>query len=108
MRIETVTLRSQNAELCIYDKRAQVYQSDQLYFLTFHEYVMRDSKMPEHLTRVEFRFRREMLARYGIDTFQQLRESQEALPQVFGRDWFRILERDKVRGYENFLIRGQP
>ncbi|MBO5437723.1 MAG: hypothetical protein J6A23_08675, partial [Thermoguttaceae bacterium] len=44
---------------------------------------------------------------YGITTFEDLRLSQKALPQVFGRDWFRILEREKVRGSEN-VIKNAP
>ena len=50
---------------------------------------------------MEFRFRHRMLERYGITTFKDLKNSQAALPKVFGRDWFRILERDKVRDNEN-------
>lgn len=100
MRIQTVTFRSKNMELCIYDKKAQVKDSDSIYFMTFYRWILR-GEMPENLTRVEFRFRREMLRRYGVNTFEDLRASQRAMVQVAGRDWFRILDRDKVRGSEN-------
>jgi len=106
MRIQTITLRSENAEVCIYDKLAQVDESDDVYFMTFYRWVL-NYKKPEFLTRVEFRFRRPMLRRYGITTFEDLRLSQRSLPQVFGRDWFRILEREKVRGSEN-VIKNAP
>ena len=106
MRLETMTLRSGNAEICIYDKLAQVAAADSVYYITFHRWIM-NYERPEFLTRVEFRFRRPMLRRYGITTFEDLRRSQEALPQVFGQEWFRILERDKVRGSEN-VIKNAP
>ncbi|MDO4569751.1 MAG: hypothetical protein Q4D38_05160 [Planctomycetia bacterium] len=99
-KVETVTFRSSSCELCIYDKRAHLIQSDAVYCDTFYRYVLHSSEMPESLTRVEFRFRREALKRYGINTFDQLRRCQVALPQLAGTDWFRILERDKVRGSE--------
>ena len=102
MRLETITMKSENAEICIYDKLAQLSAADSVYFMTFHRWIL-NYERPEYLTRVEFRFRRPMLRRYGITTFDDLRKSQEALPQVFGRDWFRILERDKVRGSENVI-----
>lgn len=99
MRLQTILLRSSNAELCIYDKKAQVWESDAIYFETFHRWVLR-GEMPEHLTRVEFRFRRGLLRRYGVNTFKDLRSSQAAICQLFGSEWFRILDRDKVRGSE--------
>ncbi len=98
--VETVCFKSGSMELCIYDKRAQVLQADALYFTTFHNYVIRGAEMPEYLTRVEFRFRRDALRRYGITSLDDLKKSQRALVQVAGSDWFRILERDKVRGSE--------
>jgi len=106
MRLQTMTLRSGNAEICIYDKLAQVATADFVYYTTFHRWIL-NYERPEFLTRVEFRFRRPMLRRYGITTFEDLRRSQEALPQVFGQEWFRILERDKVRGSEN-VIKNAP
>lgn len=106
LRIQTITLRSENAEVCIYDKLAQLEEADSVYYMTFHRWILNYQKL-EHLTRVEFRFRRPMLRRYGITTFEDLRASQKALPQVFGRDWFRILEREKVRGSENVIKNAQ-
>lgn len=100
MRVQTITFRSSSAELCIYDKKAHLESADSVYYTTFHRWILGFSD-PEFLTRVEFRFRRGMLRRYGISSFDDLRRSQRALPQVFGRDWFRILSRDKVRGSEN-------
>ncbi|MDO4585506.1 MAG: hypothetical protein Q4D62_15590 [Planctomycetia bacterium] len=102
MRIETMTLASSACELCIYDKNAHLFDAaDAVYFDTFRRHILHSEKIPEKLTRVEFRFRRDALKRYGVDTFADLKRSQAALPQIAGTDWFRILERDKVRGSEN-------
>lgn len=100
-KIETVTIRSENLELCIYDKKAQIEQADLVTQGTFQRFILNGESMPDELTRVEFRFKRGILRRYGINTFEQLKQAENALPQVVGRDWFRILERDKVRGHEN-------
>lgn len=57
--------------------------------------------MPKKLTRIEFRFKREMLRRYGITSFDDLEQSDAALLAVTCQDWFRLLDREKVRGSEN-------
>ncbi|MDO4628518.1 MAG: hypothetical protein Q4C70_05000 [Planctomycetia bacterium] len=102
-RTETITVRSDNAELCIYDKRAQVEQADSVYYQTFSRHVLGEemAALPENLTRVEYRFRRPFLRRYGIENFDNLKESAWALLDIASSDWFRILEREKVRGSEN-------
>lgn len=102
-RIETIMLKSKNVELCIYDKRAQLLKADSVYLDTFYRYILQSDECPEKLTRVEFRVRRGALKRYGIDTFDDLRKSQSALPQLLGTDWFRILAREKVRGSETVI-----
>lgn len=99
-RLETITVSSHNVELCIYDKRAQLFTADSRYFMTFCKYVLGGDQVPEYLTRVEFRIRRDMLKRYGISSFSDLYRSQSALPQLLGTDWFRILKDPKVRGSE--------
>lgn len=99
LRIQTLTFRSSTMELCIYDKKAHFLDSDAVYYMTFYRWIL-GGEVPEKLTRVEFRFRRRMLARYGVTTFEDLRRSQGALPQLAGQEWFRILEREKVRGSE--------
>lgn len=102
-KVETITMHSDNCELCIYDKRSELFQSDPVYFQTFLKYVLRNetANVPEKLTRVEFRFRRSFLQRYGVNTFDDLRNSAYALLEIASQDWFRILSRDKVRGSEN-------
>lgn len=103
-RMETITIRSKNAELCIYDKRAEIEQkADSVYYQTFSKYVLGEvmAELPEKLTRVEFRFRTDFLRRYGVRTFEDLENSAWALLDIASSDWFRILSRDKVRGSEN-------
>lgn len=101
--IETIMISSENCELCIYDKRAQIEKSDLANYLTFCRHVLGsdEAQLPPVLTRVEFRFKRPYLKRYGIDTFDDLQNSAAALLQIASSDWFRILSRDKVRGSEN-------
>ena len=100
--IETITIHSENCELCIYDKHMQVMTSDPVYYDTFCKTFLGDESalVPKNLTRVEFRFRRGFLRRYGVETFEDLQKSAYALLEIASRDWFRILERDKVRGSE--------
>ena len=101
--LETFTIGSENCELCIYDKRAELLDKASFAYLNiFCRTVFGDenANLPEQLTRIEFRFRRAMLDRYGIRTFEDLRGSIAALLDVASSDWFRILERDKVRGSE--------
>jgi len=100
--LETLTIRSSACELCIYDKKAELMKTDPVYFEIFCRSVLGDenAEIPDHLTRIEFRFRREYLMRYGVDTFDHLRGKIAALLDLVSSDWFRILERKKVRGSE--------
>lgn len=90
-------LCSRNAELCIDNKCAQLLSAAPEYFRTFRKEILQGIEIPKHLTRIEFRFMCQMLERYGITIFTDLKNSQSILPKVFGRDGFRILERSKVR-----------
>ena len=71
-KLETLSIRSSSMELCIYDKKAELNQSDYVYYVVFDSCVL-NGYSPEHLTRVEFRFRRETLKRFGVNTFEDLR-----------------------------------
>jgi hypothetical protein len=99
--IETILLRSETTELEIYDKRAQVLGTDKETYEIFRRFVLGGGALPDHLTRVEYRFHRDALRRYGIDSFDDLRESAFALIQLATSEWFRILDSAKVRGSEN-------
>lgn len=100
-QLESWTLTSSTMELCIYDKIAEVCQKDSVGYEMFRQYVLDGEKMPEHITRVEYRFKRAILKRYGIDTFHDLFNSQLALIQIASSEWFRVLADDKIRGHEN-------
>ena len=102
-KIETITIHSENCELCIYDKHRQVMTADPVYYDTFCKVFLGDEMalVPKDLTRVEFRFKRGFLRRYGVENFDDLKKSAFALLEIASGDWFRILERDKVRGSEN-------
>ncbi|MDO4551765.1 MAG: hypothetical protein Q4C96_11005 [Planctomycetia bacterium] len=98
-RLETISIKSKTMELCVYDKLAQLSSVDPVYFSLFQNYVLSEVAS-ENLTRVEFRFRRDFLKRYGITTIDDLRKSQLALIEIACLEWFRILENPKVRGSE--------
>jgi hypothetical protein len=99
--VETILLKSETTELEIYDKRTQILAADKETYELFRRFVLGSGPLPEYLTRVEFRFHRESLKRYGINSFDDLKESALALIQIATSEWFRILETSKVRGSEN-------
>jgi hypothetical protein len=100
-KIETITVKSANQELCIYNKREEIVTKDKESYEIFRRYVLDCGELPADLTRVEFRFRRDALKRYGINTFQDLKDSIHSLLMITSSEWFRILAKDKVRGSEN-------
>ncbi len=53
------------------------------------------------LTRVEFRFRRPALKRFGLETVQDFVDHLPAIIEYLTVKWFRVLSSDKVRGREN-------
>ena len=97
-KIESITLKSSRAELCIYDKLSEVVTKDATYYKWF--LARFGGVLPPVLTRVEFRFRREALRYYGINKFSDLLNHCGALVEKFSSSWFRILSRSKVRGSE--------
>jgi hypothetical protein len=96
-RTETLLLISDSMELIIYDKRSQILKQDKETYELFRRYVLAGNELPEYLTRVEFRFRRDCLRRYGINTFNDLRVSIRSLLSIVSYDWFRILDKPKCR-----------
>ncbi|MDR2705766.1 MAG: hypothetical protein LBC02_08310, partial [Planctomycetaceae bacterium] len=99
-RLETILYQSGTTEMEIYDKRAQILQTDKETYELFRRFVLGSGSLPDELTRVEFRFRRDALRRYGINTFEELQASALALIQIATSEWFRILDRAKDKGNE--------
>jgi hypothetical protein len=98
-RMETLTIGRQ-VQLCIYDKLQELAVSrDELKFKLLIDECL-GGEVPEHLTRVEFRLRREALKDFGIDTVTDLLERERAIIEYLTFDWFRLLEDKKVRGHE--------
>jgi hypothetical protein len=99
-RMETLTLGHQ-VQLCIYDKLQELATSrDEIKLRLLVEECL-GGEVPDHLTRVEFRLRREALKDFGIDTMTALLAKEHAIVEYLTFDWFRLLESRKVRGHEN-------
>ena len=96
--VETVTLASNSIELCIYDKYAQMLTLSDSDYRAFVWGGLRSPDIPRDLARVELRFRREALRRYGISTFADLQESVASLIAVTLSDWVRVLDRPATSG----------
>lgn len=97
--IESVTVVSRTAELCVYDKVAElVQQKDKGYFDAFIRRYFPDGVLPPVLTRVEFRVRGESLRSFGVYTVCDLIEKSRGLLAWYSNDWFRVLHRPKVAG----------
>lgn len=89
-------------EFCIYDKRKQLLQkSNAVDYEIFRREILDNGPLPEVLTRIEFRVKREMLKRYGVNSMADLRCSVLGLLEILTNDWFRILAEPKHRGHEN-------
>jgi len=58
-------------------------------------------EVPEELTRIEFRLKRDALNLFEINTMVDLLEKENALVEYLTHDWFRLLEEQKHRGHEN-------
>jgi hypothetical protein len=99
-RLETILYKSDTTEMEIYDKRAQILGTDKETYELFRRFVLGSGSLPDELTRVEYRFRRDALRRYGINTFEDLRTSALALIQIATSEWFRILDTAKDKGNE--------
>ena len=97
--IETYNIGT-DLQLCIYDKKQELIQGrDEVKMFTLMEECL-GGTMPEYLTRVEFRLRREVLNDMGIDTIADLKKSEVALVEYLTQSWFRLLQDEKKEGHE--------
>lgn len=99
LTVQTVWLKSRTAELCIYDKLSELEKVSSEYFQAFLSRFGSNLQYKK-LTRFEFRFKSEYLKNYGIRTFKDFEELQGDLLENFTFEWFRIIDRPKVRGHE--------
>lgn len=96
-QLETIWLKSRTTELCIYDKTAEIEKQNPDYIAYF---VGRWGALPGRCTRFEYRFRREALKRWGINTVLELIHGAKSLLDHFSRSWFRILDGFSTAGNE--------
>jgi hypothetical protein len=106
-RLESYTLGKANRlQICIYDKRSEMdhmLKSDPVKWeLMYRRCLGAESLCDERpLTRVEFRLWRDSLRAMNINTVKDLQERETFLAEWLTSNWFRILEKQKVRGHEN-------
>ncbi|MDR1922876.1 MAG: hypothetical protein LBQ66_00765, partial [Planctomycetaceae bacterium] len=104
-QVETFTVGSGGRlELCIYDKVKELQKSminDPVKFELMLRYCIGENYFNGSVTRVEFRLWRDALRAIGINTVGDLYDRQKMLVKWLTHDWFRILDKPKVRGHEN-------
>ena len=102
------------AQICIYDKKQELANGGDEIKTRLVVKNMLDLDLPEetsmqnvelylfeHLTRIEFRLRRDRLRQLGIDSIADLKEKELSLAAYMTEEWFRILAEPKIRGHEN-------
>jgi hypothetical protein len=103
---ETLTLGSASkVQVCIYDKGKELrsQKSNVIKEAYFIERCIGDEwiNSGRPITRVEVRLGREALKCLGVNTVADLKERERGIVDLLTHDWFRILEKPKVRGHEN-------
>jgi hypothetical protein len=82
-----------------YDKRKQLFDTcDEFSLKMIAEYCC-DGELPDHLTRIEFQLRREVLEMMGIDTIDDLRDMELSLVEWLTFDWFRLVDGVPKKGH---------
>ena len=99
---ETLTLGTK-VQVCIYDKRAQMPKMGLEKSPLFQEHCVGDEwfNSDRPITRIEIRLSRDALKCLGVNTVADLKARERAVVDLVTHDWFRILEKPKVRGCEN-------
>ena len=90
---------SSSVQLCFYDKRLEVEKAVRDHEEIDFDFEWFESGKP--MTCVEFRLFSGALRGFGVKTEHDLYGRMEAIIDMLTHDWFRILERPKVRGTEN-------
>jgi hypothetical protein len=82
-----------------YDKRKQLFDTcDEFGLKMIAEYCC-GGQIPDHLTRIEFQIKREVLEVMGIDTIEDLRDTEKSLVDWLTFDWFRLVEGVPKKGH---------
>ncbi|MDR0609261.1 MAG: hypothetical protein LBG58_04065, partial [Planctomycetaceae bacterium] len=82
-----------------YDKRKQLFDTGDEYSLKMIAEYCCGGELPDYLTRVEFQLRRETLEIMGIDTIDDLRDSELSLVEWLTSDWFRLTDGVPKKGH---------
>ena len=93
-------------QLCIYDKRLEI--NKKMNKETAAKYTKTIENIGEEwwnsnrpITRIEFRLSRSALKALGVDSLEDFRRREHAIVEYLTHHWFRLLEKEKVRGTEN-------
>ena len=99
---ETLTLGTK-VQVCIYDKLAQMPKMGLEKGTLFLKHCIGDEwfNSGRPITRIEIRLSRDALKCLGVNTVADLKEREQGIVDLVTHDWFRILEKPKVRGTEN-------
>ena len=105
--IETFeTGNKSRVQLCFYDKRAEIvkkYNAETaLKYEMTKDNIGADLWQSDHpITRIEFRLGREALKALGVESLEDFRVRELGIIQFLTHNWFRLLEKPKVRGTED-------
>jgi hypothetical protein len=82
-----------------YDKRKQLFDTcDEFSLKMIAEYCC-GGELPDHLTRIEFQIRREVLEIMGIDSIDDLCDMELSLVEWLTSDWFRLVDGVPKKGH---------
>ena len=100
---QTFTL-GREIQICVYDKGSELFSTMRtnpvkwaLMIENCFGWEFLESDIP--VTRVEFRLRRSVLQSMGIDSMQDLLESEAGLARYCCCSWFRLLKEPKKKGH---------
>jgi hypothetical protein len=82
-----------------YDKRKQLFDTCDEYGLKMIAEYCCGGKLPDHLTRIEFQLRREVLEIMSIDTIDDLCDTELSLVEWLTFDWFRLVKEVPKKGH---------
>ena len=92
-----------NVQVCIYDKRREMRHMEEGKRQLVIRHCIGDEWFNSNrpITRVEFRIGRSALKCFKINSVDDLLKREQGLIDVLTHDWFRLLEKPRIRGKEN-------